>query len=147
MKALIVEDSPQDLVFVQEMLEKTGKISLSKKGGYDVAVSIAEFTEYVNEKEYDFILLDLNLLDSAGLETVEKADEIRQISINSNTPIIVLTGTDDYAIAKEAIRAGAKDYLIKGEYDEKQLERAIRFATYSNGNPKRGKSWIKRMLA
>jgi len=147
MKVLIVDDSPQDLMFAQEMLEKSIHLSTSKKGFCKVAGSIDEFSKHINETEFDFILLDLNLPDSEGLETVTTVDEIKRISsLNSHTPIIVLTGTDDYAIAKKAINAGAKDYLIKGVDDEKQLERAVRFATYSRRNPKRG-GWLKRKLA
>ena len=53
---------------------------------------------------------------------------------------------DLLSCAKEALKNGIRDYLIKGEYDQKELTRAIRFATYSHVNPKRD-NWAKRLLA
>jgi two-component system cell cycle response regulator len=43
-------------------------------------------------------------------------------------PIIVLTGQDDHQLAEEALRAGAQDYLVKGQFEHDALGRAIRHA-------------------
>ncbi|MGO8881362.1 MAG: sigma 54-interacting transcriptional regulator, partial [Desulfomonilaceae bacterium] len=43
-------------------------------------------------------------------------------------PIIVLTGQEDEAIAVEAVKQGAQDYLVKGLVDGKQLVRSIQYA-------------------
>ena len=43
-------------------------------------------------------------------------------------PIIVLTGLDDEAIATDAVRKGAQDYQVKGEFTPRTLVRAIHHA-------------------
>jgi signal transduction histidine kinase len=69
------------------------------------------------------VLLDLNLPDSQGIETL-----IRVESEFPEIPIIVLTGQEDEAMAVEAVKQGAQDYLIKGTVDGNQLVRSIRYA-------------------
>ena len=69
------------------------------------------------------MLLDLNLPDSLGIETLTRVDsEFPEI------PIIVLTGLEDEAIAVEAVKQGAQDYLVKGMVDGNQLVRSVRYA-------------------
>lgn len=43
-------------------------------------------------------------------------------------PIIVLTGNDDQDLALKAVRHGAQDYLVKGQFDTDLLTRAIGYA-------------------
>jgi PAS domain S-box-containing protein len=43
-------------------------------------------------------------------------------------PIILLTGLTDTKIAPQALVMGAQDYLIKGDFDEKLLARAVRYS-------------------
>jgi PleD family two-component response regulator len=42
--------------------------------------------------------------------------------------VIVLTGKGNRAVALEAMRAGAVDYLVKGQIDPFALELSIRYA-------------------
>ncbi|MFJ1594781.1 PP2C family protein-serine/threonine phosphatase [Kitasatospora albolonga] len=42
--------------------------------------------------------------------------------------VLVLTAQDDTELAAEAVRAGAQDYLFRGELDARVLSRAIRYA-------------------
>ncbi|NEO27533.1 MAG: diguanylate cyclase [Kamptonema sp. SIO4C4] len=63
------------------------------------------------------------LPDQQGLATVKHT-----YAIAPDTPIMVLTGLDDNATALEAVREGAQDYLIKGQWNGKQLVREIHHA-------------------
>jgi two-component system sensor histidine kinase UhpB len=67
--------------------------------------------------------LDLSLPDSHGYATFERMRQ--QIP---QTPIILLTGSDDQELALRAVRAGAQDYLVKGESNAALLIRAMRYA-------------------
>jgi two-component system, cell cycle sensor histidine kinase and response regulator CckA len=49
-------------------------------------------------------------------------------------PVIVLTGQGDRKVDVEAARAGAADYLVKGEVSSALLERAIRYAMRSHAD-------------
>jgi signal transduction histidine kinase len=71
----------------------------------------------------DIALLDLGLPDAHGLETVRLAH-----AVAPDVPVIVLTGLDDEAIAAEAMKEGAQDYLIKGQIENRALPRALRYA-------------------
>ena len=74
----------------------------------------------LKETSVDAILLDLALPDSEGLATLERAN-----SAAGYLPIIVLTGLEDEAVAIEAVRKGAQDYLIKGQTGARQLMQTI----------------------
>jgi len=47
---------------------------------------------------------------------------------DSAVPVIFLTGHADYGVDVEAMRAGASDYLVKGQISADLLERSIRYA-------------------
>jgi signal transduction histidine kinase len=71
----------------------------------------------------DIVLLDLGLPDSAGLATFAKVH-----AAHPRLPIIVLTGNEDTAMAVEAVREGAQDYISKNQLNSKLLCTAIRYA-------------------
>ena len=50
------------------------------------------------------------------------------MSRGCTTPIILLTGNDDWNTDVEAMEAGAADYLVKGQFGTCLLERSIRYA-------------------
>lgn len=61
------------------------------------------------------ILLDLALPDSSGLDTLHRVPEHAPC-----TPVVILSGHDDEAIALDAARAGAADYLPKQHADSRR---------------------------
>ena len=78
----------------------------------------------LRERDADCVLLDLGLPDASGLEAVAQV-----IAVAGGIPVIVLSGHDDDELAVAAIRAGAQDYLVKGqEASPRRFMRAIRFA-------------------
>jgi signal transduction histidine kinase len=71
----------------------------------------------------DVVILDLSLPDAARLEALH---QIRAVA--PGVPLIVLTGRSDHALALEALRAGAQDYVIKPPPDGPGLRRILRYA-------------------
>jgi signal transduction histidine kinase len=71
----------------------------------------------------DIVLLDMGLPDGHGLDTVRRAH-----AVAPGVPMIVLTGLDDEALAADAMKEGAQDYLIKGQIENRALPRALRHA-------------------
>ena len=74
------------------------------------AESGREGLQLAHEQKPDCVLLDYHLPDLNGLEFLAAlADDAGDISI----PVMMLTGTDNATIAVEAMKRGARDYLIK----------------------------------
>ena len=77
----------------------------------------------LSENTFDIVFLDLSLPDSTGLES------IRQIhDISPESPVVILSGSQDPDITLKAVEWGAQDYLVKGRIDESLLTRTVRFA-------------------
>ncbi len=85
--------------------------------------SLAGASVLLGQRRYDAVLLDLNLPDSSGLETIE-----RTLAQAPGIPIVVLTSTADLESALAAVQHGAQDYLVKGEADGAIMSRALRYA-------------------
>ena len=77
----------------------------------------------VKEATYDVCLVDYRLGAEDGIALVREL-----VADGFDTPILVLTGLGDRAVDIEATRAGAADYLVKGEVTPALLERTIRYA-------------------
>jgi len=122
-RALLVEDNPGDAFLVQEQLSGVG-VSFE----VEAAESLAAAMNSVAVKPPDVVLLDLNLPDSRGTDTIQ-----RMIRKAPNVPVLVLTGQDDEELAVRAVHEGAQDYLFKNELDCGHLVRAIRYAIERQG--------------
>jgi len=118
-KVLLIEDNLADIVLIKEMLKESLNTTFKL---YDVHY-LNEGLKYLEENEIDVLLLDLNLPDSQGLDTFQKANEKAP-----NVPIIILTAFDDEYTAVEAVKEDAQDYLTKGKVDSDLLTRSISYA-------------------
>jgi len=121
LKVLLIEDDPDDLFLIQEMIESdSGPFHC-----FDLAHvnRLSAALEHLRNQHVDVILSDLGLPDSQGLETVSAL-----LAKAQNTPIVVLTGLVDEGVGMEAVRLGAQDYLIKGEVEREILVRAMTYA-------------------
>ncbi|MCC2668978.1 MAG: diguanylate cyclase [Armatimonadetes bacterium] len=116
---LLVEDSPVQALVLRRMLEKAffGGYRLSQAG------QLSEAIAFLHRERVDLVLCDLWLPDSYGFDTFYRVHQE-----SPETPIIVLTSLDDEAIALNAVREGAQDYLFKGQVDPLQLTRCIQYA-------------------
>ncbi|MEX2218799.1 MAG: hybrid sensor histidine kinase/response regulator [Phycisphaerales bacterium] len=119
MSILLVEDNPSDARLVQELLDD----SPAQAHAVAHAHSLAEAIDLAHRQPFDIALLDLSLPDSRGLETVHAFR-----TAAPDLPVVVLTGLDDEALALEALRHGAQDYLAKDHADRYTLNRAVRYA-------------------
>ncbi len=116
---LIVEDNPGDLFLLEELLRGS---TLPIKQLVKVT-SASDARKALQSIDINLVLLDLSLPDSNGLQSYEMVDEYAR-----SLPIVVLTGLIDMEVALETMASGAQDYLIKGEFDEKLLEKSIQYS-------------------
>ncbi|MGI8407259.1 MAG: ATP-binding protein [Actinomycetota bacterium] len=119
LKVLLVEDNPGDA----RLLEFALKESDGEGFQVDRAERLSDAQAALGAKGYDIVLLDLSLPDSFGLDTVRGTR-----ASAPNVPIVVLSGHQDEAIAVEAVKEGAQDYLTKGRVDGPLLVRSMRYA-------------------
>ena len=118
-KVLSVEDNPEIVALMQKVLpqDKSNTFEL------EVVNCLSLGLKRLSEGRFDILLLDLNLPDSQGLDTfIRVHTQVTQI------PIIVLTVLDNELLAIEALKMGAQDYLVKGQFDILLLARFIRYA-------------------
>lgn len=71
----------------------------------------------------DLLLLDLDLPDTQGLATFERAH-----AFAPEVPTVVLTGLDDEELGLCTVQGGAQDFLVKGKVGPDVLLRSIRYA-------------------
>jgi PAS domain S-box-containing protein len=119
LQVLLIEDNPGDVRLIKEMLADAGTRDI----GIESAESLSEGLDLLTKTDFDVVLLDLGLPDSQGLATLSRL----YVGV-PDIAIVVLTGHGDEAIAIEAVKQGAQDYLVKGEVDEKLLLRSIHYA-------------------
>ena len=118
-RALLIEDDPDDVLLLKTSLAKA-KVDQIKLGHAD---RLSSGLIQLAEQDYDVILLDLNLPDSRGLETLTTI-----IERFPKMPVVVLSGLADDATTIAAVRRGAQDYLVKGEISGLMLTRVLRYA-------------------
>jgi signal transduction histidine kinase len=118
-KILLVEDDEDDYLITRDMLSEARK----QKIALDWARNIELGKQAMEKNHYDVILVDYDLGEQSGLDLLHKLKSIETIS-----PVIVLTGNGSYEVDIEAMKAGAADYLDKNQVNGHLLERTIRYA-------------------
>ncbi|UHQ96242.1 hybrid sensor histidine kinase/response regulator [Natrinema halophilum] len=124
---LLIEDDPDDARIVERLLLEYAPAGTERPGG-KVEIESIEYADRLHDglatisgTSIDLVLLDLELPDSSGVDTIEAMTQ-RVPSI----PIVVLTGRTDVGV--EAIQRGAQDYLVKGRLTAELLFKTIRYA-------------------
>src|SRR4051794_13016978 len=114
-RLLIVDDSPEDRALYRRLLaqgsEQAYEFLEAETGEEGLATALI--------RQPDCLLLDYRLPDVDGLEFLSRLEAARAI------PVIVLTGQGNEAVAVEAMKGGALDYLLKGEVAADRLRHAV----------------------
>jgi diguanylate cyclase (GGDEF)-like protein/PAS domain S-box-containing protein len=119
LQVLLVEDNAEDTYLFRSMFsaERSDSFELTH------VLRLSEAMIHLAKCRVDIVLLDMGLPDAHGLNTVQQMH-----AAAPRVPLIVLTGLDDEALAAEAMKQGAQDYLIKGQTENRALPRALRYA-------------------
>ena len=117
-RILLIEDNPGDATLIAELL------GVDDRSFVLVHVDrLALGLQRLKEDQFDAVLLDLRLPDATGLEAVRA---IR--AQTEDTPMVVLTGLADEALALACLEAGAQDYLEKDHLPRTDLRRSLGYA-------------------
>ena len=115
-QVLLVEDDDGDALLVGELLREVGAAVVVRR-----ARSLAQAKSLVSGVAC--VLLDLGLPDSQGLNGLRQL-----LQLEPEAAIVMLTGQTSEHLGEQAVRAGAQDYLVKGEVAGHMLNRVIRYA-------------------
>ena len=126
MRILVIDDSREDRDLAITYIHKANSIPDMTT---DESNCLEGALEKLKENDYDVILLDLILPETDGLDTIKEIQKFLEKN-NKNTPIIILTGLEDYELGKKAFSLGISEFLIKDEMESSSLSRAIKFATH-----------------
>jgi signal transduction histidine kinase len=117
-RLLIVDDSPEDRELYRRLLAQDSEHAWE----FLEAETGEEGLRLAHKGNPDCLLLDYRLPDVDGLEFLSRLQAERLI------PVIVLTGQGNEAVAVEAMKSGAQDYLLKGNVARDRLQQAVRNA-------------------
>lgn len=116
---LVVEDDVIDRAGMQRLL-----------AGSSLPLEHVVFVDHLDKAmttladgSFDILLLDLDLPDSHGLDTL--------IALEADYPDVakvVVTGADDEELGFQAVAAGAQDYLVKGRFNVDAITRVIHYS-------------------
>jgi serine phosphatase RsbU (regulator of sigma subunit) len=115
-RILLIEDDDGDALLVKELLGEAGAGVVVQR-----ARLLADARKLISGAAC--VLLDLGLPDSQGLHGLRWL-----LKLEPDATVVVLTGMADEYLGEEAVRAGAQDYLVKGDLTGKTLHRVIRYA-------------------
>src|SRR5690606_13173480 len=109
---LVVDDEPRMVRFVKMNLDLEGYITLEANNGMQALEKVRDYTP-------DLVLLDVEMPDMDGFETLRR---IRQIS---DAAVIMLTVRSDEADKIKGLDLGADDYITK-PFSPRELSSRIR---------------------
>jgi diguanylate cyclase (GGDEF)-like protein/PAS domain S-box-containing protein len=118
-EVLLLEDTEADRLYVEACLEGDPQVHCTLRHAGTVAALLAA----AQERRPDVLLIDLCVPDSQGIATFQRVK-----AALPDLPIVVQSGVREEAVALQAVREGAQDYLCKGRFDAQHLQRALRYA-------------------
>lgn len=110
-RVLIVDDATFMRMMIRDILEQNG---------FDIVAEAKDGTSAIEQyKKYkpDIVTMDITMPDMDGIKTLEHIKKI-----DSNAKIIMCTAMGQQAMVMEAIRAGAKDFIVKPFEEDQVLE-------------------------
>lgn len=114
-RVLLVDDEEAYRVFLAKTLDKVDE-------PFDITAvdSLSAGLQCLADAQYDVVLLDLNLRESSGTETV-----IRMNEAFPELPIVVVSGICSKDTIFDALNSGAQEYLTKITLSAASLSRTI----------------------
>ncbi len=103
---LLIEDDPSHAVLIKRALKDF-------VGGVEHATQLAAGMDLLERGKHDLVITDLHLPDTSGTSGAHKLDHVRKLFATTPAPIIVLTSSTSLDDAVEAMRIGARDFIVK----------------------------------
>ncbi|WP_176693213.1 EAL domain-containing protein [Arenimonas terrae] len=120
LRVLVVDDDEEDFLILRDLLADHAqeRFELAWVG------TLREGIEALRADRHDVYMVDYQLGPDNGMELVRQA----VAEGGRHRPVIMLTGQGNPDVDREALAAGASDYLVKGAIDAEKLARSLRYA-------------------
>jgi len=118
-KVLLVEAESEGRASLEDMASELGEREIELERVDELSTAM----ERLSRSGIDAVLLELDLPDSQGLVTFERA-----YAFAPDIPIVVLTEEADEEVGLNTVRGGAQDFLIRRQVTPELLRRVIRYA-------------------
>ncbi|HEY5619822.1 MAG TPA: EAL domain-containing protein [Vicinamibacterales bacterium] len=116
---LLIEDDSLEAGLIRDEIATFPRTSARVEHVQRLLVGIGRLAE----QRYDVVLLDLNLPDGSGIESLHR---VRAAA--PNVPVVILTNMEDQEAAVAMVAEGAQDYVVKRHITSELLRRSIRYA-------------------
>ena len=118
-KIIILDDDEDDFIITSDYIRSIP--------GNDYSIewcpNYLEGIKKLRDTQIDLFFVDYRLGAKSGVDFLKEAREM-----NTNSPIVLLTGKGNYTVDIQAMEYGAVDYLVKTELNVEKMERCIRYA-------------------
>lgn len=118
-RILIIDDDEDDFYLTSEYI----KGITDQKFRIDWCYKYSEAINHIRKHDYDLYFIDYYLGARTGLDLIKEA-----VACQCEEPLVLLTGKGNRVIDREAMEAGAMDYLVKSEINVEKVERCIRYS-------------------
>lgn len=113
---LVVDDSMTTRMLEQSIFEMEGYT-------VDLASSAEEALTMARQRQYGLFLVDVEMPGVDGIAFVERTQKEPNLR---NTPAILVTSRGAPADRARGLEAGARDYMVKSEFDQRFLLKRVR---------------------
>ena len=120
LRVLVVDDDEEDFLILRDLLVDYAQ----ERFDLDWVGTLAEGIAALRANQHDVFLVDYQLGPDNGMDLVRLA----VAEGSAHRPVIMLTGQGNPDVDREALAAGASDYLVKGAIDAEKLARSLRYA-------------------
>ncbi|MEP7257082.1 MAG: ATP-binding protein [Flavitalea sp.] len=118
-RILIIDDDEDDFYITSEYIKKIS----DRKFHIDWCFKYTDALTHIKNHAYDLYFVDYYLGARTGLDLIKEACRNQ-----CEEPMVLLTGKGNQLIDREAMQAGAMDYLVKSDLNVEKLERCIRYS-------------------
>jgi diguanylate cyclase (GGDEF)-like protein len=126
MRVLLIESEPEYVLFMRDVMVEIGEGQFGTNWvNIEIlhAASWSDAAAILSDEMVDIALLDVDILDSKGIETFRRAQQTAQ-----HIPMILLVGSNDESLGVQLVRDGAQDFLVKEQVDCAPLAHAMQNA-------------------
>ena len=118
-KILIVDDAMLMRIMLRDIFEGSGYEVVGEADDADLAL------ELYRETSPDLVTMDITLTTTSGIDAIS-----RILDYDSDARIIVISALEQRKIVMEALRLGARDFIIKPFEEERVLSSAMDVLAY-----------------